>query len=108
MLCDEWEMERDSPDVDNCLPGKCMMAHEDRSGSPTHRGRCALGLASVKLPGGFNQDPMSGKMRIISKRSLIVVLIVLTGSAHVIISMGHVWSIHFLHPVFGCSTCSWR
>ena len=79
MLCDEWEMERDSPDVDNCSPGKCMMAHEDRSGRPAHSGRRALGLASVKLPRGCNQDPMSGKMRIVSKRSLIVVLLVLTG-----------------------------
>ncbi len=79
MLCDEWEMERDLPDVDNCLPGKCMMAHEDRSGSPAHSGRRALGLASVQLPRGFNQDLMSGKMRIVLKRSLIVVLIVLTG-----------------------------
>ncbi len=79
MLCDEWEMERDLPDVDNCLPGKCMMAHEDRSGSPAHSGRRALGLASVQLPRGFNQDLMSGKMRIVLKRYLIVGLIVLTG-----------------------------
>ena len=106
MLYDEWEMERDLPDVDNCLPGKCMMAHEDRSGSPAHSGRRALGLASVQLPRGFNQDLMSGKMRIVLKRSLIVVLIVLTGSAHVIINMGHVWSIRFLHHAFGCSTWS--
>jgi len=79
MLCEEWEVERDWPDVDNCLPGKCMMAHKDRPESPAHDGQRASGSASIELPRRFNRDLMSGKMRIVLKRYLIVGLIVLTG-----------------------------
>ena len=79
MLCEEWEVERDWPDVDNCLPGKCMMAHKDRPESPAHDGQRASGSASIELQRRFNRDLMSGKMRIVLKRYLIVGLIVLTG-----------------------------
>ena len=56
-----------------------MMADEDRSGNLMHRGLHALGSAKIKLPMGFNQDPMRGKMRIASKRFLVLAIVVLTG-----------------------------